>query len=84
MFNENTYQINPGLQIFRKKKCLTFFCSDSCNNRNLQKFISEFWSINIYYRNPHKLLDKTDGGLNSSPLTYELLTLKKIHGLYVL
>lgn len=51
MFSENTYQINPGLQIFRKKKCLTFLCSDSYNNRNLQKFISEFWSINIYYGN---------------------------------
>lgn len=69
MFSENTYQINPGLQIFRKKKCLTFLCSDSYNNRNLQKFISEFWSI-IYYGNPHKLLDKTDGSLNSSPSTY--------------
>ena len=60
--------INLDLAFLEKK--VIFLIVISCNsNRDLQKLSSEFWSVHVYYGNPHRLLDKIDQSLNPSPST---------------
>lgn len=85
MSNESAYQIDLDLDILGEKKAFEFSCSNSSNgNRDLQKLIPEFWSVNVCYGNPHRLLDKTDWVFIQVPQLTSSLMLEKIGGLHVL